>query len=253
MMKTKANKLTKQTETVPVVMIRHAQSQWNKENRFTGWADPPLTDAGVAEAKRAGDCLQRLGYHFDAAYSSVLQRACVTLDIVLGSLGQLDLLQQRDWCLNERHYGALQGLDKTETTARYGEAQVHRWRRGYLDRAEPLSRDDQGHPLHDPRYAEVDPAMLPDVENLAETRARVVDFWQEQIVPRIRRAERILISAHGNTLRALIMELAGMSEQEVEQFEIPTGKPILYEFLRQDAKPLGWRYLADCAEQKRSA
>jgi len=246
-------KLNKQSNTVPVVLIRHAQSQWNRENRFTGWADPSLTDAGVAEGKQAGDCLHRLGYRFDAAYSSVLQRARMTLDILLGSLGQLELPQQRDWRLNERHYGILQGLDKAEATARVGEEQVWRWRRGYLDRAGALSRTDKTHPIYDPRYAAIDPAVLPDVENLAETRARVVSFWQEMIVPHIRRGERLLISAHGNTLRALIMELAGMSVAEVEGFEIPTATPILYQFEQEEARPLHWRYLENCMEQVRSA
>lgn len=239
------------TNTIPVVLIRHAQSQWNRENRFTGWTDVPLTDAGVAEAKQAGDLLKQHGYQFDTAWTSVLQRARMTLEILLGSVGQLHIPQQQDWRLNERHYGALQGLNKAEAMATAGEAQVLRWRRGYLDRAEAVTMDDPRHPLNDPRYAGIDPARLPDgVENLADTRTRVVEFWREQVVPQIRQGQRLLISAHGNSLRALMMELEGMSVEAIEQFEIPTATPILYLFDRQGA-PLEWHYLqADSTETK---
>ena len=227
---------------VPVVLIRHAQSQWNKENRFTGWADPPLTEAGIHEARQAAALLRAQGYRFDVAYSSRLQRAIQTLDILLEGLNQTDIPRQADWRLNERHYGALQGVDKAAAAAQVGEQQVWRWRRGYHDKAAPLSRRDTSHPIHDRRYADVHPRLLPDVENLAQTRERVRDFWSEQIAPRLRLGERVLISAHGNTLRALLMELAGMSIAEVESFEIPTATPIVYEFDRQ-ATPLDWNYL----------
>jgi 2,3-bisphosphoglycerate-dependent phosphoglycerate mutase len=230
-------------DTIPVVLIRHAQSQWNLENRFTGWADPPLTAAGIEEAHRAGALLRVLGYHFDAAYSSRLQRARTTLAILLEELQQQDIPRQATWQLNERHYGALQGMDKAEASARHGEQQVWRWRRGYEDRAEPLARDDARHPCRDPLCRDIDPAHLPAVENLAETRTRVTRFWQTEIAPRIRHGERLLISAHGNTLRALLMELAGMSVAEVEGFEIPTATPIVYHFDR-DANPLDWHYLS---------
>ncbi|MAT65671.1 MAG: phosphoglyceromutase [Gammaproteobacteria bacterium] len=235
-----------------VILIRHAQSQWNRENRFTGWANPPLTAAGVAEAERAGDWLRIHGYRFDAAYSSRLERAIATLDILLARLGQDSLPRMQDWRLNERHYGALQGLDKAQATARVGEHQVWRWRRGYTDTAAPLLRSDPAHPASDPLYADVDPQRLPGVESLAQTRERVAGFWREQVIPRIRRGERILISAHGNTLRALIMELAGMSVEEVEQFEIPTATPILYRFT-PDGRPLDWRYLGCDPGAARSA
>lgn len=238
--------------TVPVVLIRHAQSQWNKENRFTGWTDVPLTDAGVAEAKRAGELLRRHGFRFDAAWTSVLQRARITLEILLGSVGQLHIPQYQDWRLNERHYGALQGLDKNEARAMAGEDQVHRWRRGYLDKPEAVPPDDRRHPINDPLYKSVDPARLPGAESLADTRARVVEFWREQILPRIRQGQRLLISAHGNSLRALMMELEGMSVEEIENFEIPTATPILYLF-DQNGRPLEWHYLGEDTEHSRSA
>ena len=237
--------------TIPVVLIRHAQSQWNKENRFTGWADPPLTDVGVTEALQAGDILRNHGKRFDMAYSSCLQRASRTLEILLERIGQPELLRQQDWRLNERHYGALQGMDKTEAIVQVGEQQVWRWRRGYEDRAAALSRDDVSHPIHDIRYAEVEPQLLPNVENLAETRLRVMAFWNEQIVPCIRRGERILISAHGNTLRALLMDLAEMSVAEIEAFEIPTATPIVFDFDR-GGKPLQWDYLIADMEAAKS-
>lgn len=223
-----------------MVLIRHAQSQWNRENRFTGWADPPLTAAGVAEAERAGEALQ-LHYRFDVAYSSRLQRAVRTLEILLDRLDQPNLPQHQHWRLNERHYGALQGVNKAQAAEGVGEHQVWRWRRGYEDSATPLPRTDSSHPVNDPLYADVDPRLLPDVENLAATRARVAAFWQEQINPRVLAGERVLISAHGNTLRALLMQLAGMSVEEVEGFEIPTATPIFCRFNRH-GRLLGWCY-----------
>ncbi|MCG6970973.1 MAG: 2,3-bisphosphoglycerate-dependent phosphoglycerate mutase [Gammaproteobacteria bacterium] len=229
-------------QTIPVVLIRHAQSQWNKENRFTGWADPPLTEAGVAEAEQAAELLRAAGLRFDAAYSSRLQRARQTLAVLLKTLHQSAIPQFEDWRLNERHYGLLQGLNKAQAAAEAGEAQVWRWRRGYVDKGQPLPRTDLSHAIHNPLYQDVDPASLPDVENLAETRTRVMAFWREQIAPRIQSGQRLLVSAHGNTLRALLMDLAGMSIDDVEAFEIPTATPIVYTFNR-DAQPLAWRYL----------
>jgi 2,3-bisphosphoglycerate-dependent phosphoglycerate mutase len=234
--------ITHDQNTVPVVLIRHAQSQWNKENRFTGWADPSLTEAGLAEAEQAAEMLRAAGFRFGAAYSSRLQRARQTLEVLLKTLQQTDIPQFEDWRLNERHYGLLQGLNKAQAAAEVGEAQVWRWRRGYKDKVQPLPRTDLSHPIHNPLYRNVDPELLPEVENLAETRTRVIAFWREQIVPRIRSDQRLLISAHGNTLRALLMDLAGMSVAEVEAFEIPTATPIVYTFSR-DAQPLAWRYL----------
>jgi 2,3-bisphosphoglycerate-dependent phosphoglycerate mutase len=225
-----------------VVMIRHAQSQWNRENRFTGWADPPLTDAGVNEAVRAGELLRAAGYQFDTAFSSRLQRAGITLDILLQVVGQTGIDRHQDWRLNERHYGALQGRHKSDVIKQYGEEQVWRWRRGYHDAPTAMLRSDPNHPLQSPLFADIDPARLPDVESLAETRGRVMAFWQEQAMPRIRQGRRLLISAHGNTLRALIMDLAEIGEDEVESFEIPTATPIVYEFDEQ-GRPVHWRYL----------
>ena len=211
-----------------------------------------MTDSGVAEAMYAANVLRAQGYRFDVAYSSRLQRAITTLDIMLHVMHQADLPRYQDWRLNERHYGALQGTDKAQAIAQAGEQHVWRWRRGYEDLAAPLSRSDPAHPIHDKRYADVDPARLPDVENLAQTRARVAQFWQEQIVPRIKRGERILISAHGNTLRALLMELTNMNVAEVESFEIPTGTPIVYDFDSM-GRPQGWRYLEQTADPAKSA
>jgi 2,3-bisphosphoglycerate-dependent phosphoglycerate mutase len=247
-----ADMRTSTGNTLPVVLIRHAQSLWNKENRFTGWADPPLTEAGVLEAKQAGDILRNHGYQFDMGYSSCLRRASHTLDILLERIGQADVTLTQDWRLNERHYGALQGMDKADMIARVGEQQVWRWRRGYEDRADPLSKTDARHPIHDGRYVGIDPQVLPDVENLAETRLRIMAFWNEQVQPRVLRSERILLSAHGNSLRALLMGLADMSVAEVESFEIPTAIPIVYEF-DQKGRALQWNYLDVEIETVKSA
>lgn len=231
-------------DIMPVVLIRHAQSQLNQENRFTGWADPPLTEKGIDEAKAAAELLDGHGYRFDVAFSSRLQRAIATCDLLLQGIGQGDIQSHQDWRLNERHYGKLQGLNKSDAAKKVGEQQVWRWRRGYTDQAGPLEASHQDHPRNDPRYSYVDPALLPSVENLAQTRARVSQFWNREIVPQIKQGKRILISSHGNTLRALIMKLSGMTIPEVEQFEIPTGTPIIYHFDR-DARPLGWNYLGE--------
>jgi 2,3-bisphosphoglycerate-dependent phosphoglycerate mutase len=237
---------------VPVVLIRHAQSQWNRENRFTGWANPALTEVGIAEAKRAGTWLHRHGYRFDVVWSSRLQRAISTCEILLEQIGQAAIPLFEDWRLNERHYGMLQGIDKAAATVQVGEQQVWSWRRSYTERAEPLPRTHADHPSNSPMYAEVEPHRLPGVESLADTRARVVPFWREQVVPRIQHGERVLISAHGNTLRALLMELANMTVDEVEGFEIPTATPILYRF-DDSGEPLDWRYLDVGTEMARTA
>jgi 2,3-bisphosphoglycerate-dependent phosphoglycerate mutase len=225
-----------------VVLIRHAQSTWNRENRFTGWADPPLTEAGIAEARKAGQQLREAGYQFDHAYSSRLQRAQHTLELLLEELGQSALPAAREWRLNERHYGALQGLNKDAMTHQAGLEQVKRWRRGYLDLPPPLAITEPQHPVNDPRYADVPAAELPSLENLDLTRDRVMAFWLPSVTPRLVKGERLLVSAHGNTLRALIMALDNMSVTAVEQFEIPTATPIIYRFDRSGT-PLGWHYL----------
>lgn len=235
---------THKDRTIDVVLIRHAQSRWNLENRFTGWANPPLTPDGLKEAEHAAGLLHEHGYQFDVAFSSRLLRAQQTLDVILNMLGQNELPQFQDWRLNERHYGLLQGVNKAEKAKAVGEQQVWRWRRGYEDKAEPLPRTDPTHPVNDPLYNDINPMLLPDVENLAETRARVMQFWRERVAPYIRLGERVLISGHGNTLRALLMDLANLSIKDVESFEIPTGKPIIYTFSRK-ADPVNWYYLEE--------
>jgi 2,3-bisphosphoglycerate-dependent phosphoglycerate mutase len=238
------NKNTANNRTIDVVLIRHAQSQWNMENRFTGWANPPLTQAGLLEAEQAGRLLNEHGYQFDVVFSSRLIRAQQTLDVILDTLQQDDIPKYQDWRLNERHYGLLQGVNKTEKAKEVGEQQVWRWRRGFEDKAKPLPRANSNHPVNDPLYHDIEPSLLPDVENLAETRIRVIQFWQERIAPYIRLGERVLVSSHGNTLRALIMGLADLSVEQVESFEIPTGEPIIYTFNRH-AESISWRYLAE--------
>lgn len=226
-----------------IVLIRHAQSQWNLENRFSGWADPPLTDEGKREAIRAAQLLRNHGFAFEIAYCSYLQRTRQTLDIMLSELEQPNVKIVEDWRLNERHYGSLQGKIKTADANNTTPEQIWRWRRSYLDKAEPLALSDPRHPANDPRYREVERARLPAVENLAETRTRVSQFWYEEIAPIATAGHSILISAHGNSLRALLMELAQMSVDEVESFEIPTGTPILVEPPREASARWQWRYL----------
>jgi 2,3-bisphosphoglycerate-dependent phosphoglycerate mutase len=228
-----------------LLLIRHAQSEWNRQNRFTGWADPDLTGRGIEEARRAATLLRQRGFHFDRAWSSELRRAVHTLDILLEGIGQTDLARQHDWRLNERHYGALQGADKAAMALEVGEEQVWRWRRGYEDRPPPMSQAQWQQQYRD--WGERIPGgALPCSETLAETRARAGSFYRERIRPALARGERILISSHGNTLRALLMELTGMSVTEVESFEIPTATPIELEFGHEDGGgPVieGWRYL----------
>lgn len=209
-----------------IILIRHAQSQWNLENRFSGWADPPLTAEGEKEASGAAKLLKQKGFHFNIAYSSCLKRARQTLDIILKELQQTDIEIKEDWRLNERHYGSLQGKVKTPEANNTTPEQIWRWRRSYFEKAKPLALNDPRHPANDPRYRGVDQTLLPAVENLAETRVRVSQFWREQVEVAFKAGQSILISAHGNSLRALLMELAQMSIPEVESFEIPTGTPI---------------------------
>lgn len=227
---------------VPVVMLRHAQSEWNLQQRFTGWSDVSLSDAGMEEARAAGRLLRVRQFQFDRAYISYQKRTRETLDGVMAELGQGTLPFIRDWRLNERHYGALQGLNKIETAHRYGADQVLRWRRGFHDKPPALALDDPRHPRFDPTYTELATDLLPATESLADTQVRVIAFWQEQILPRIHAQELLLIVAHGNSLRALVGWLSGMSDVEIEKFEIPTGLPLIYGF-KADATPLGWYYL----------
>lgn len=229
-----------------VIFVRHAQSQWNLENRFSGWADMPLSDRGKSEGLEAARLIADQAIKFDFAYSSMLTRAMETLDIILDEIGQQPVTAI-DWRLNERHYGALQGLNKTETEEKYGEQQYFRWRRGYADRPPALAEDDPRHPRFDSRFDELPRHILPATESLADTEKRVVEFWLEKVQPQIREGKNILISAHGNTLRALVKYLNQLSVEEVEKLEVPTGKPILYNFDKH-GKVIGFGYLQSKAK-----
>jgi 2,3-bisphosphoglycerate-dependent phosphoglycerate mutase len=235
-----------------LVLLRHGESTWNKENRFTGWTDVDLTETGRAEAARAGDLMREGGYIFDIVYTSVLTRAIRTMFIALDQMKLLWIPVVKSWRLNERHYGALQGLNKAETTARHGEAQVKIWRRSYDVPPPPLTRDDERHPSHDPRYAALKPWELPDTECLKDTVARFLPLWHEQIAPAIRSGKRVLIAAHGNSLRALVKYLDNVSEDEIVELNIPTGIPLVYE-LNEDLTPLRSYYLGDPEEAKKAA
>jgi len=227
-----------------LVLLRHGESTWNKENRFTGWTDVDLTERGRQEASEAGRLLKEDGYVFDIAFTSVLKRAIKTLGIALDVLDQLWIPVTKSWKLNERHYGALQGLNKAETTAKHGEAQVKIWRRSYDIPPPPLSPDDPRHPLRDPRYKGLSPTDLPLTESLKETVARFLPYWHETIAPAIRSGRRVVIAAHGNSLRALVMYLDDIDEQTIVELNIPTGIPLVYE-LDDDLKPLRHYYLGD--------
>jgi 2,3-bisphosphoglycerate-dependent phosphoglycerate mutase len=235
-----------------LVLLRHGQSTWNLENRFTGWTDVDLTPAGVAEAQRAARLLREEGFSFDEAYTSVLKRAIRTLWLVLDGMDLMWIPVIRDWRLNERHYGALQGLNKAEMAEKYGAEQVLQWRRSYATPPPPLSPDDPRHPSHDPRYAGVPPGTLPQCESLADTVARFLPAWNEVIAPRVRAGRRVLLAAHGNSLRALVKYLDAMSEEEVVGLNIPTGIPLVYE-LDDDLRPVAHRYLGDPEEARRAA
>jgi 2,3-bisphosphoglycerate-dependent phosphoglycerate mutase len=225
-----------------LVLIRHGQSTWNQQDRFTGWTDVGLSELGRTEAKEAGRLLLDGGYVFDLAYTSVLTRAILTLWIVLEELDQVWIPIQNDWRLNERHYGALQGLNKTETAGRFGAEQVKIWRRSYDVQPPPLTLDDPRHPSKDPRYAALPERLLPLTESLKDTIARVLPCWHEVLAPSIRSGKRVLIAAHGNTLRALVKYLDDISDAEIVELNIPTGVPLVYE-LDDDLRPIRRRYL----------
>jgi 2,3-bisphosphoglycerate-dependent phosphoglycerate mutase len=227
-----------------LVLLRHGASVWNQENRFTGWTDVALSERGVEEAHEAARQLQRGRYAFDVAYTSVLKRAIKTLWIVLEDLDLMWIPVHRSWRINERHYGALQGLNKAETAARYGEAQVTRWRRSDATPPPPLSPDDARHPVHDPRYADIPPAELPLTEALRDTLARVLPYWLETIAPAVRTDKRVLIVAHGNSLRALVKHLDRLSGEEIIELNIPTGIPLVYE-LDEALNPVRHFYLGE--------
>ena len=238
--------------THKIVLLRHGESQWNLENRFTGWTDVDLTDNGRAEARRAGALLAAEGYDFDVAYTSVLKRAIRTLWVALDEMDRMWLPVVHSWRLNERHYGALQGLNKAETARQYGEEQVLIWRRAYAIAPEPLPEGDPRGSVHDPRYARLDPAEIPRTECLRDTVTRVVPFWNETIAPAVRAGQRVLVAAHGNSLRALIKYLDGVSEDDIVNLNIPTARPLVYE-LDDDLRPLRHYYLGDQAEIEAAA
>lgn len=230
-----------------LVLMRHGESQWNLENRFTGWTDVDLTDLGREQARKAGQLLREQGYEFDVAFTSVLKRAIRTLWIALDAMDAMYLPIHNNWRLNERHYGALQGLNKAETAAQYGDEQVLIWRRAYAIAPNPLDLDDPRHPKFDPRYVRLSPEQLPATECLKDTVARVLPFWDETIAPSIRAGRRVLVAAHGNSLRALIKHLDHVSEEDIVHLNIPTGQPLVYE-LDKDLRPIRHYYLGDPAE-----
>ena len=227
-----------------VVLLRHGESTWNRENRFTGWTDVGLSDKGIEEARTAGRALAKEGFVFDVAFTSVLKRAIKTLWLALEEMDLMWIPVELDWRLNERHYGALQGLDKAETAAKHGMEQTQIWRRSYETPPPPLAPDDPRHAGKDPRYRRVDPKDLPLTESLKDTVARFLPYWHETIAPRVRAGERVLIAAHGNSLRALVKYLDGISDDDIVGLNIPTGIPLVYE-LADDLKPIRNYYLAD--------
>jgi len=234
-----------------LVLLRHGESQWNLENRFTGWTDVDLTDNGRKEAKAAGELLQREGYGFDIAYTSVLRRAIRTLWITLDTMDLMWLPVVHSWRLNERHYGALQGLNKAETAARFGEQQVLTWRRAYAVAPDPLTPDDPRWAGRDPRYKHLGPSDIPATECLRDTVARVLPFWKDSIAPAIQRGRRVIVAAHGNSLRALIKYLDGISDDDIVGLNIPTARPLVYE-LDDQLRPMHHYYLGDADEIARA-
>ena len=225
-----------------LILCRHGQSDWNLKNLFTGWKDVDLTEQGIEEAIEAGRTVAALDYDIDIAFTSVLKRAIRTLWLMLDEMDRMWIPVIRDWRLNERHYGALQGLNKAETAAKYGDDQVHIWRRSYDIPPPALESDDERHPVHDPRYAGID--ALPGTESLALTLERVLPCWEECVAPELRAGRNVLIAAHGNSLRALVKMLDEVSDEEITGFNIPTGIPIAYE-LDDDLKPVSREFLGD--------
>jgi 2,3-bisphosphoglycerate-dependent phosphoglycerate mutase len=230
--------------TGKLLLLRHGQSIWNLENLFTGWVDVDLSEQGRQEAREAGRLLVEAGIAFDVAFTSVLKRAIRTLWIALDAMDLMWLPVERTWRLNERHYGALQGLDKAQTVAKHGADQVKVWRRSYDIPPPPLPETDPGHPRFDRRYVGVPAAELPACESLKDTLARVLPFWNGRIAPELRAGRNVLVAAHGNSLRALVKMLDGMSDTDIVELNIPTGAPLLYE-LDAGLKPLSRRYLGD--------
>ena len=235
-----------------LVLVRHGQSTWNLENRFTGWTDVGLTDLGWEEAHEAGKLLREGGYVFDVAYTSVLRRAIQTLWVVLQEMSLEWIPVTNAWQLNERHYGSLQGLNKAEMAEKFGEAQVKIWRRSYDVPPPPLELDDERHPRFDPRYASLTPEQLPATESLKITLERVLPYWHATLTPVIKSGKRVIIAAHGNSIRALVKYLDDISEAEITELNIPTGLPLVYE-LDEDLKPIKHYYLGDPEEAAKKA
>lgn len=227
-----------------LVLVRHGESEWNKLNLFTGWTDVDLSEKGNEEAKAAGQLLKAEGYDFDLCYTSYLKRAIHTLNHILDEMDRAWLPVVKTWKLNERHYGALQGLNKAETAEKYGEAQVKIWRRSFDVKPPVLSDDDARNPKNDPMYREVEPALLPPTESLETTIERVIPYYEEEIRPQIEAGKRVIIAAHGNSLRALVQYLDGMTPEEILNLNIPTGVPLVYEF-DDEMKVLRHYYLGD--------
>ncbi|MGP1959356.1 MAG: 2,3-diphosphoglycerate-dependent phosphoglycerate mutase [Arsenophonus sp. NC-TX2-MAG3] len=227
-----------------LVLIRHGESKWNKENRFTGWTDIELSNKGREEAIYAGHLLKKEGFVFDYAYTSLLKRAIHTLWNILDQIDEQWLTVEKNWRLNERHYGALQGLDKAETAAKYGDYQVKLWRRSFKITPPELTKDDPRYPGNDPRYANLNPSEIPTTESLSTTIERVLPYWEGVIKPRVAKGEKVIITAHGNSLRGLVKHLNKMSEDEILELNIPTAVPLIYEF-DENIKPIKYYYLAD--------
>lgn len=235
-----------------IVLLRHGESDWNKENRFTGWTDVDLSEKGVAEAAAGGKLMKEAGFEFDLAYTSVLKRAIRTLNLALEQMDLLWIPVVKTWRLNERHYGALQGLNKAETAKKYGDEQVHIWRRSYDIQPPALTADDERFPGKDRRYVDLSKDELPLTECLKDTVARFLPFWHETVAPAIKSGKKIIIAAHGNSLRALVKYLDNIPEGEIVELNIPTGVPFVYE-LDADLKPIKHYYLGDPEEAKRKA
>lgn len=227
-----------------LVLLRHGQSEWNRDDLFTGWTDVDLSEQGIAEARAAGRRLAAAGFVFDLCFTSVLKRAIKTLDLALEEMDLLWLPVEKSWRLNERHYGALQGLNKAQTAAKHGADQVKIWRRSWDVPPPPLEPGDPRHPSHDPRYAKLRPADLPAAESLKDTVARTLPLWHERIAPALRAGNRVLIAAHGNSLRGLVKYLSDIADAEIPGFEIPTGNPLIYE-LDKELRPTRRYFLVE--------
>jgi len=235
---------------IKVVLLRHGESTWNKENRFTGWTDVPLTEKGIEEAKESGQILKKEGYNFDVVFTNVLKRATKTTDAVLKEMNLTNVPVHESWRLNERHYGALQGLNKAEMAAKFGEKQVLKWRRSYDVRPPALAKDDKRYSGNDPKYKDLDEKDIPLTESLKDTVARVLPYWKKEIIPELKSGKKVFVSASGNSLRALVKIIDNISNEEIVHFNIPTGVPLVYE-LNENFKAAKHYFLGDPEEIKK--